>query len=235
MSHQRFIPRSIAQSSIHRTERGCVRQLASFKPSKPPSSIEEYQVGWVCALPKELTAARALLNEEHKEFKIQVAQDDNSYVLGRIHEHNVVLACLPAGVYGTVSAATVANNMVKTFTGIRFGLMVGIGGGIPNLSKGVNIRLSDVVVSQPDGTNGGVIQYDLEKNLGVGLFKRKGFLNQPPTLLLTALSSLQSKQPELFLGAYLLLGKAPLFLGKLKRFLGPQVQSSLSPGISLHD
>jgi nucleoside phosphorylase len=110
-------------------------------------SIEEYRVGWVCALSKALTAARAMMNEEHKEFQSRVAQDNNSYVLGRVHEHNVVMACLPAGMYGTNSAATVANNMLRTFTGIRFGPMVGIGGGIPNLNKGRDIQLSDVVVS----------------------------------------------------------------------------------------
>jgi hypothetical protein len=161
----------------------------------PPLPIEAYQVGWVCALPKELTAARAMLDEEHEEFKSQAAQDDNSYVLGRIHDHNVVLACLPAGVYGTVSAATVAINMVRTFTGIRCGLMVGIGGGIPNLSKGVDIRLGDVVVSQPDGTHGGAVQYDLGKNLGEGTWERKGVLRPPPKLLLTALANLQSRHP----------------------------------------
>jgi hypothetical protein len=57
------------------------------------------------------------------------------------------MACLPAGMYGTNSAATVANNMLRTFTGIPFGLMVGIGGGIPNLNQGWDIRLGDVVVS----------------------------------------------------------------------------------------
>ena len=116
--------------------------------------------------------------------------DNNSYVLGRIHGHNVVIACLPVGVYGTVSAATVANNMLRTFPGIRFGLMVGIGGRILNCNKGVDIQLGDVVVSRPDGTHGGVVQYDLRKNLGAGVFERKGVLRSPPTLLLTALANL---------------------------------------------
>lgn len=159
----------------------------------PPRPIEEYQVGWVCALPKEMTAARAMLDEEHEPLKIDHTQDSNSYVLGRVGEHNVVVACLPAGVYGTNAAATVAINMLRTFTGLRFGLMVGIGGGIPNLEKEVDIRLGDVVVSQPDKTHGGVVQYDLGKRLGPATFERKGFLRPPPTLLLTALSNLQSK------------------------------------------
>ena len=67
----------------------------------PPRSIEEYQVGWVCALPKEMAAARAILDEEHGPMPSQDAQDRNNYVLGHVHSHNVVIACLPAGVDGT--------------------------------------------------------------------------------------------------------------------------------------
>ncbi|OQV07420.1 Tetratricopeptide repeat-containing protein [Cladophialophora immunda] len=159
----------------------------------PPLPIEEYQVGWVCALLKELTATRVMLDEEHEPYTSQVLHDNNSYILRRIHGHNVVMAYLPTGVYGTVSAATVATNILRTFTSIRFGLMVGIGGGIPSSHKGGDIRLGDVVVSQPDGTYGGVVQYDLRKNLGDRVFERKGMLRPPPTLLLTALANLQSR------------------------------------------
>lgn len=102
-----------------------------------------------------------MLDEEREPYMSQVPRDNNSYVLGRIHGHNVVMAYLPAGVYSTVSAATMATNMLRTFTGISFGLMVGIGGGIPNPHKGVDIRLGDVVVGRPNGTHGGVVQYDL--------------------------------------------------------------------------
>ncbi|KIX01605.1 uncharacterized protein Z518_09331 [Rhinocladiella mackenziei CBS 650.93] len=155
--------------------------------------VDEYHVGVVCALPHEMTAAIAMLDEEDEPIKSKDVHDNNSYVLGRMSQHNVVIACLPAGIYGTNAAATVAKDMLRTFTGLRFGLLVGIGGGIPNLQNGRDIRLGDVVVSQPDKTFGGVVQYDLGKNLGQGGFERKGSLNRPPTLLLTALSSLQSK------------------------------------------
>jgi nucleoside phosphorylase len=159
----------------------------------PPRPIEEYQVGWVCALPKEMAAARAMLDEEHGPMPSQDAQDRNNYVLGHVHNHNVVIACLPAGVDGTNAAAIVAANMLRTFKGLRFGLMVGIGGGIPNLDKGVDIRLGDVVVSQPDKTHGGVVQYDKGKSLEGGEFERKGSLNKPPSPLLAALASLQAQ------------------------------------------
>lgn len=159
----------------------------------PPTSIDEYELGWVCALPKEMTAARAVLDEEYGPFENQDAQDSNSYILGCLGEHNVVMACLPVGVYGTNAAARVAKNMTRTFTGIRYGLMVGIAGGIPDPGRGIDIRLGDVVVSQPDKTSPGLVQYDLRKNLGAGNLERKGFLEPPPTALLTALSSLQSQ------------------------------------------
>jgi nucleoside phosphorylase len=158
----------------------------------PPRPINEYQVGWVCALPKEMAAVRAILDEEHGPMPSQDAQDRNNYVLGHIYSHNVVIACLPAGVDGTNAAAIVAVNILRTFKGLRFGLMVGIGGGIPNLDKGVDIRLGDVVVSQPDKTHGGVVQYDKGKSLEGGKFERKGALNKPLSLLLAALTSLQA-------------------------------------------
>jgi nucleoside phosphorylase len=140
-----------------------------------------------------MAAARAMLDEEHGPMPSQDAQDRNNYVLGHVHNHNVVIACLPAGVDGNNAAATAAANMLRTFTGLRFGLMVGIGGGIPNLDKGVDIRLGDVVVSQPDKTHSGVVQYDKGKSSEGGQFECKGSLNKPPLFLLTALASLQAQ------------------------------------------
>jgi hypothetical protein len=94
-----------------------------------------------------MAAARAMLNEEHGPMPSQDTQDHNNYVLGHVYSHNVVIACLPAGVDGINTAAIVAANILRTFKGLRFGLMVGIRDGIPNLDKGVDIRLEDVVIS----------------------------------------------------------------------------------------
>lgn len=71
------------------------------------------------------------------------------------------MACLPYGLTGTTPAATVAIQMRSAFPSIRFGLMVGIGGGVPSAS--IDIRLGDVVVSQPHMSHGGVVQYDFGK------------------------------------------------------------------------
>lgn len=116
--------------------------------------------------------------------------DQNTYILGSIGEHNIVIASLPSGAYGNTSATMVAMQLLSSFRAVRIGLMVGIGGGVP--SSNADIRLGDIVVSQPSDTYGGVIQYDLGKALSGGQFKRTGMLNRPPNVLLTALSTLQA-------------------------------------------
>src|SRR5436305_906457 len=149
---------------------------------------EEYTVGWVCALHIELAAAQEMLDEEHEDLELD-ENDENLYSLGSIGGHNVVIVCLPAGRIGNNPAASVATQMRATFKGIRFGLMVGIGGGVP--SAEVDIRLGDVVVSQPHQTFGGVIQYDFGKTTPSGI-ERTGSLNSPPQILLSAVSKVRA-------------------------------------------
>jgi nucleoside phosphorylase len=150
---------------------------------------EDYTVGWVCALSVELAAAQEMLDEEH-DTPPSAAHDTNIYTCGRIGEHNVVIACLPEGQTGTNSAAAVAVQMKIAFPSARFGLMVGIGGGVP--SEEADIRLGDVVISKPHKTHGGVVQYDSGKATPSG-FERTGLLNTPPTVLLNAVANLRSK------------------------------------------
>src|SRR5437762_2437679 len=107
----------------------------------------DYTIGWICALPLELAASMSMLDETHTPLSHRSRSDSNTYTLGKIGEHNVVMACLPAGKIGTHNAATTAAQMIDTFEFIRFGLMVGVGGGVP--SAGGDVRLGDVVVSRP--------------------------------------------------------------------------------------
>jgi hypothetical protein len=76
-------------------------------------SHHDYTVALVCALPLEMAAAQSMLDEIHPDLPTS-SNDQNTYVLGRVRAHNVVIACLPSGVYGTTSAATVANQMLFT-------------------------------------------------------------------------------------------------------------------------
>lgn len=154
--------------------------------------IEEYSVGWICALSIERAAATVMLDEEHSGLPIcdRSKNDSNVYTLGRIGNHNVVIACLPAGQMGTISATTVAAQMMSTFSAIQFLFMVGIGGGVPSVEA--DIRLGDVVISEPRMGRGGVIQYDFGKALMDGELVPTGFLNAPPLPLLNALAKFKS-------------------------------------------
>lgn len=153
------------------------------------TTYQDYTVGWIAALPIEMKAAILMLDELHAKLSQQHPQDNNAYVLGRVANHNVVLACLPAGYIGNNSAAVVATQMAFTFPNINIRLMVGIGGGVPGDNH--DIRLGDVVVSKPGPHDGGVIQYDFGKTT-VGGFQRTGSLPPPPARLLTATSLLEA-------------------------------------------
>ncbi|KAL2848393.1 hypothetical protein BJY01DRAFT_233960 [Aspergillus pseudoustus] len=154
--------------------------------------LQAYKVGLVCALPLELLAVRALFDVTHADGDeiTTPSADSNHYILGEMGGHKVVAACLPDGEYGTNSAADVAANMRRTFPSIKFALLVGIGGGVPTAAN--DMRLGDVVVSRPTGTDPGVIQYDMGKARENGLFTPSGFLHPPPRLIMTALGKLRS-------------------------------------------
>jgi nucleoside phosphorylase len=174
--------------------------------ASPSRTYEDYTVGLICALAVEKAAVEAMLDEKHSRLKAQHG-DDNDYAMGSIGIHNVVIACLPAGKTGNNSAANVAKDMQRSFP-IKIGLMVGIGGGV--WSKKVDVRLGDVVVSQPDGTHGGVVQWDFRKIEKGGVFQRTGSLNSPPRPLLNAVQTIKTQ--------HLIQGnKLPEFLSEMVR------------------
>ncbi|KAL2859897.1 purine and uridine phosphorylase [Aspergillus lucknowensis] len=148
-----------------------------------------YTVAWICALPLELAAAKVFLDQVHPRLT-QPESDHNVYTLGSVAGHNVVVVCLPTGVYGTTSATAAVSHLISTYQNVRFGLMVGVGGGVPKGDP--DIRLGDIVVSKPTDTSSGVIQYDYGKTLQSGRFHRTGSLNKPPSLLLKVIAQMDS-------------------------------------------
>ncbi|EFY98005.1 ankyrin repeat protein [Metarhizium robertsii] len=149
------------------------------------ASRDDYSVGWVCALPIEVAAAKATLDRIHGNLPPGPDSDDNNnYILGSLQGHNVVLAYPNFGVYGKTSVASVATQLHANFKSIRFNLMVGIAGGVPD-TKG-DIRLGDIVVSKSTAGWPGVVQYDLNAERAEDQFIRGRALDQPTRLLLTA-------------------------------------------------
>jgi nucleoside phosphorylase len=128
-----------------------------------------------------MTAAQVMLDVNHEPLPTH-PDDSNHYILGSIKRHNVVIMCLRLDHYGNVAKAV--TKMKQTFTAIRVGLMVGIGGGVPSMA---DVHLGDIVI----GTR--VMQYDLGKIVGDGKFERTVLPKAPDMLLGTAVSALRAK------------------------------------------
>ena len=167
------------------------RLSLSTTPTRRRLSYNDYTIAWICALPVELAAVQALLDEVDQNLPSKPG-DDNVYILGRMGKHNVVIAGLPSpsGDHGNVSATMVASQLVSSFQFIRFGLVVGIGGGVP--SQRMDIRLGDIVVGKPALEGGGVVALDSIEAFANGYSRRVRMLNHPPQVVLTALMKLQS-------------------------------------------
>lgn len=159
--------------------------------STPPAQLKrlshsEYTVAWISPLEVEQIAAVEMLDEEHQSLP-QSSRDHNVYKLGRIANHNIVIAGLHSA--GNAPAATVVVQMRMTFPHLLFGLLVGIGGGVPRKTNSGWIRLGHVVVGKPNGPDSGIVQYDHGKALA-GTIERTGALAPPPVTLLSAAQAL---------------------------------------------
>ncbi|KAL3456232.1 hypothetical protein BJX64DRAFT_294281 [Aspergillus heterothallicus] len=190
--HVEMASEELAQIKSNSTKRQAVPEAPIVEVEmgtvRDPTSRGSYTVAWICALEEEYFVACRMLDEEFYGPDVDEEHDDNTYAYGRIFKHYVVIGCLPAGSCGTNSAARVARDMVRTFPRLRFALMVGIGGGAPSARN--DIRLGDVVVSEPKDGFGGVFQYDMAK-LKDGRFQRTGALNAPPEKLLGVIPELR--------------------------------------------
>ncbi|KAI9778406.1 MAG: hypothetical protein M1816_004104 [Peltula sp. TS41687] len=155
------------------------------------ASHDDYAVGWVCALPIEVAAAKATLDRVHDNLPPERNSDDNNnYILGSLQGHNVVVAYPNSGVCGKTSVADVATQLHASYTSVRFNLMVGIAGGVPDTNE--DIRLGDVVVSKSTAGWPGVVQYDVNGERTEDQFVRGRALDQPTPLLLTAMGKAET-------------------------------------------
>lgn len=152
-----------------------------------PCDRDAFEIAIICALTIEADAVIAIFDDfwEHEEQYTMADGDTNSYTIGRIAQHNVVLVHMPG--IGKVSAANVATNLRSSFPRIRLGLLVGICGGVPFInSVQQEIALGDVIISTQ------VVQTDfgrqypdqfipkdtLQDNLGRANPEIRGFLSK---------------------------------------------------------
>ncbi|EAQ86839.1 hypothetical protein CHGG_08092 [Chaetomium globosum CBS 148.51] len=128
-----------------------------------------YTVAWIAPLEIEVQAGLHMFDHIHPGRFRTSRGDDYLFYGGDICGHNVVLVTLPAGQeYGTGSAAALASQVKKFFPYLRFGLLVGVAAGLPNLSLSPprDIRLGDILVAFPEGESPGVVAYDLGRETG---------------------------------------------------------------------
>ncbi|KAH7217226.1 hypothetical protein BKA60DRAFT_609147 [Fusarium oxysporum] len=110
---------------------------------------EQYKVAWIAPLEIEARAALCLLDERHHGRFPVSRGDDYIFEAGVTGGHNIIIATLPVGQeYGNGSAAALVSQVKKCF---------------PNLCRGRDIRLGDILVGLPDSNSAGLIAYDLGK------------------------------------------------------------------------
>jgi nucleoside phosphorylase len=151
--------------------------------------VAQYSIGWIAPLPLELTAAKAMLDEDHGDIHV------GGYIYhgGRIGNHNVVMAVQPK--MGTDAASDLAARVRAAFRNIEYFVVVGIGGGVPSYGPAGaqhHIVFGDVVVSYPKGSYGGVVRYDFGAWTAKDQLEFRGHTNSPPDSLLAAVNALQT-------------------------------------------
>lgn len=121
-----------------------------------------------------------MLDERHPDLP-KSPNDANTYTLGSVGPHNIVITCLPLKCYGTNQAARATAQMLSTFPSVKIVLMVGIGAGIPS-----KVKLGDVVISTE------WTQWDFGKSNKDGTFEHIDKRCYPPTELSSAMSKLRT-------------------------------------------
>ncbi|KAF3258087.1 hypothetical protein TWF217_005788 [Orbilia oligospora] len=130
--------------------------------SRRPQNRGDFEVAIICALQAEFEAVEGLL-DEHWEDKGAYAHgkaqgDPNSYSVGLMSNHPVVLVYMPSMGKGT--AANVAGSLRSSFPGIKLGLVVGICGGVPaGKNGGSDMLLGDIIISTV------IVEYDNGRQL----------------------------------------------------------------------
>ncbi|CAG8310939.1 unnamed protein product [Penicillium salamii] len=181
MSHQTLQPPDTNKTSIPHGDSLCnPRYVAcSNEPQSCPArprTRHDFTVAIICALRIEANAVEAIFDKYWEDDDGvytygKQPNDPNSYTVGLIGNHNVVLAHQPR--MGKATAANVAAACAMSFPNIKLALMVGVCGGVPFPTGNTEIMLGDVVISK------GIVQYDFGRQYP-GQFRRKTAFDARP-------------------------------------------------------
>ncbi|KAG9253047.1 nucleoside phosphorylase domain-containing protein [Emericellopsis atlantica] len=130
-----------------------IASRATSNRSPRPASRNDFHVAVLCALPLEANAVEAVFDQHWDDGGLSFDKtpgDPNSYSIGVIGRHNVVLAHMPG--IGVANAASVASACKTSYPNIRLGLVVGICGIVPGNGSDERV-LGDIVISD------GVVQW----------------------------------------------------------------------------
>ncbi|OJJ67288.1 hypothetical protein ASPBRDRAFT_135777, partial [Aspergillus brasiliensis CBS 101740] len=155
------------------------------RPHETAISQINYLIGWICIHPSEYYEAVKMFDEIHDSTHLVRGRDDkNSYDIGRIGNHLVVMNCPASNINGQPHAGSIASDMRSTFPGIRFMLLVGTGGGAPSHKQ--DVRLGDVVLGAQ------VIPYQ-KREMTIDGHEIISRIATPPAILHSAMTRLESK------------------------------------------
>lgn len=180
---------------------------------------QDYTIVLFCPLVIEQRAACLVLDRVHAGIAERSIGQTVLYTFGEIASYNVAIAGYPAGEVGLGVSGSMVSEVLRDFPAIEFGLLVGIGAGIPSLHR--DIRLGDVAVAVPSDNNPGVIGYDLVK-VEEGEVRLKQWLNSTHPLLRSVITSIRVQECRPGLG---FAGHIPVAdnAAEFKRPAGPSV------------
>ncbi|KKK20491.1 hypothetical protein ARAM_005192 [Aspergillus rambellii] len=172
----------LASDVLHASEQEA-RTTNSF------NSDTEHLIALICESPFDLAVLKAMIDVSQGRITGPSLEDDNTYELGLIADHKVLILCLHTGYLDGEGAAAAVMRMFQSFPSIRVGIMVGVGGGVPSAKN--DIRRRDVVVgmSRSHGT-ASHLHFDFDNH---ATDPKKTSVVRLPTAIATAIAALEAE------------------------------------------
>ncbi|KAI6187579.1 SAM-MT-ERG6-SMT domain-containing protein [Aphelenchoides besseyi] len=134
-----------------------VNNFAKIVENKLHKSIAEKSptIAIITSLFLENLAVTQVVENANTMHMYNLNGDSNIYTVGNIGSHRVVvtkLSVIGDSRFATTSASSVTSRLLGNFQNVEHVLIVGVGGGIPNLTNpNEHVRLGDVVISSTRG------------------------------------------------------------------------------------